>query len=733
MKCSYRRFLPCAVAIGALAVPAAKADSYSATVLADNPAAYYRFEEQAGEVMAKDSSASGAYGGALMFDNFAYYPKLGEVGIQTNSARFHPFMADGVLQKSYIEVPYAPELNATGAFSVEAWARSTSFPPAGVWRSPVCNFGGWGDSSGWHFYQSPAAPDSTWIWVQKGGGIWLGGVPVTKGKWDYLAAIYDGKTVTFYVNGVSSGSSDASTALPNSGQPFCIGGDPAGNWWFDGNVDEVAIYTNALTVAQLQKHYEVGRTNFDTRAIPAAVLEDPVSATAYAGHEVTFVAGADGTAPLAFQWYKGTAAIAGATTDTLMFTCAYADNNTTYKCIVTNQYGSATSAQATLTVSTDLQLVKSPDSITRTVGSKAAFRVEPLGAFPVSYQWYKDTTAIPGETNATLWLSGLTLAENNSTYYAKVSNPWSTTNSDPATLSVNARSVTIPMTGYAKVIQADDPVGYWRLNEADASVATDAIGSFDGTFDDNGGSGTFTFGLPTGIPHETDKALSVTNKARIAVDYALELNPVGPFTAEAWFQPSSVAADEGDYRTAFASMGNGVGGPIGWLLYQTPANQWVWVVFADNWISSFMPDPVDTVVANNWYHIALAYDGKLFKIFVNGRLTYSQTYDIFVPNLNGKVNFGWRPDNDWKPFAGTIDDVAFYNKALTLEQVQTHFNATVRLTQTMSGNNIVLSWPFGTLQEAPAVEGSYTDIQTATSPYTNAPSATAKFYRIKVQ
>ena len=49
------------------------------------------------------------------------------------------------------------------------------------------------------------------------------------------------------------------------------------------------------------------------------------------------------------------------------------------------------------------------------------------------------------------------------------------------------------------------------------------------------------------------------------------------------------------------------------------------------------------------------------------------------------------------------------------------------------GGNVVLSWPFGTLQEASTVNGSYNDLLSATSPYTNAISGTQKYYRIKVQ
>jgi hypothetical protein len=727
-------------ATGLLGIRAAGASSYSDVILADKPVAYYRFEDTAGSLDCLDSSPAGMYSGTLNLDDSAVWPKLEQPGIGSNSISFHAYTDGGVLvQKSYVSVPFNPDLNQPGPFTTEGWVRPTSVGGTDEWRSPIGNFGGWGDSSGWFFYQSPGVGGaSSWIWVQKGGAIWVGGVPVRKNQWDHLAASFDGTTVTFYVNGVNSGSANASTAAPNSGNPFCIGQRADNNCFFDGNIDEVAFYTNALSEAQIQSHYQAGLTNFYTGPIGAYITKDPAPVTSYAGRRVSFLVGADGTAPLSYQWYKGTSLLAGETSDTLAFTCAYADNNATYTAVVTNVYGSATSAPVALTVSTELLLASSPAAITRTVGSMAAFRVESGGALPVTYKWYKGASLITGATNETLWLSSVQLSDDGSTYYAQVSNPWMSTNTEPATLNVAARAAEVPITGYAKLIMAEHPVGYWRLDEPEGSgVAVDAAGSFNGEYDSAGAlaytPGIFTFGASSGIPYETNNAVVVTNGARIKIPNALELNPYGPFAAEAWLNPDSLSVDSGDYRTAFSSEGNGVGGPIGWLLYQQPNHTWAWVLFADNWVSSFVGDPLDTIQANTWYHVVLQYDGAMFQIYVNGRLTVSQAYDIFVPNRNGAINLGWRSDNDWKPFAGAIDDVAFYNKALTPEQIQAHYLASVRLTMTRSGDNVILSWPFGTLQQADTVPGDFAPLSGATSPYTNAPGISPKFYRVKVQ
>jgi hypothetical protein len=57
----------------------------------------------------------------------------------------------------------------------------------------------------------------------------------------------------------------------------------------------------------------------------------------------------------------------------------------------------------------------------------------------------------------------------------------------------------------------------------------------------------------------------------------------------------------------------------------------------------------------------------------------------------------------------------------------------VTLSITKVGNNVVLTWPTGTLQHAGTVTGTYTNVLGATSPYTNAVSGTQGYFRVKVQ
>jgi hypothetical protein len=700
----------------------------TAAILSNNPTAYYSCQDQPGSLILWDSTASGSHNGRWGADTAHLYPKLGEAGIGGNSALFHPYTGSG--GSPWASAGYFADLNPTGPFAVEAWVRPISVIASGA-RSPLASFDA---NNGWLIYQWPQGSGTfQWVWVQKNGGVWITSALGSANHWYHLAASFDGTYTSFYVNGQFQGRADTSAALPNTSKLLTIGAySTSGGGAFDGNVCQVALYSHALPASEFLNHYQVGITNIQNPPIAPSITGQPSSASAYAGNAVSFQVIAQGFTPLSYQWYRNSAPVPGATSDTFQFTSDYnVDNNASYLAVVTNMYGSITSSPATLTLTTDLILSGNPVSVTRTVGSKAAFIAAAGGALPISYQWYKGSDPIPSGTNQTLWLDNVQTNADGSSYYAHLSNAFGlTADTAAATLSVVPRAITVPKSRYAALIAADDPVGYWRLDQADTnSPAVDAIGSFDGSYVATNNGAVLTFGVPTGIPLETNVAVAVTNNAGVLVPYALELNPAGPFTAEAWVKPSTLATNDQDTRCPFGSTGTG---PIGWNYYQTPDNHWQVLLWGNSWLNFSIVDTNDVIVANNWYHLVLSYDGGLFKVYVNGMLRASASWAGYVRNSTGSCIFGRQSDAPANPFIGTIDDVAFYNKALTPDQIQTHYQDGVRLSITkLENNKMVLSWSMGTLQQAGTANGSYTDLTGATSPYTNSVTGDPSFFRVK--
>ena len=85
-----------------------------------------------------------------------------------------------------------------------------------------------------------------------------------------------------------------------------------------------------------------------------AITTQPASRTVAVGAPVTFSVSASGATPLRYQWRRNGANIAGATAqDYTIAAVATSDNGARFSVVVTNDLGSATSAEAVLTVTTN--------------------------------------------------------------------------------------------------------------------------------------------------------------------------------------------------------------------------------------------------------------------------------------------------------------------------------------------------------------------------------------------
>jgi len=77
---------------------------------------------------------------------------------------------------------------------------------------------------------------------------------VTVDEWQHIAAVYELPTVTIYVNAVpvATRECDYGYEFTINGQELIIGREITANyWWWDGAIDELRIWTVALTQAQI--------------------------------------------------------------------------------------------------------------------------------------------------------------------------------------------------------------------------------------------------------------------------------------------------------------------------------------------------------------------------------------------------------------------------------------------------------------------------------------------------
>ena len=80
--------------------------------------------------------------------------------------------------------------------------------------------------------------------------------PITAGSWSHVALTFDGTTVRAYINGVASGTNAVSGTLFNSTAPIEIGARNNAHF-FNGNIDEVRIWTRVLSAAEVLSQKDI--------------------------------------------------------------------------------------------------------------------------------------------------------------------------------------------------------------------------------------------------------------------------------------------------------------------------------------------------------------------------------------------------------------------------------------------------------------------------------------------
>jgi hypothetical protein len=174
----------------------------------------------AGTLSGATRTEAGRYGGAISFD--------------------------GV--NDWVTVPDAASLDLTTAVTLEAWVRPSAL--SGAWRTVVLK-----EQSTSLVYGLYANDDQN----RPNGTVYVGSELDTRGTsqlalntWTHLATTWDGATLRLYVNGTQVSSRAIAGTLPSSSGPLRIGGNAIWGEWFAGLIDELRIYSRALSAAEIQ-------------------------------------------------------------------------------------------------------------------------------------------------------------------------------------------------------------------------------------------------------------------------------------------------------------------------------------------------------------------------------------------------------------------------------------------------------------------------------------------------
>jgi hypothetical protein len=203
-----------------------------------------------------------------------------------------------------------------------------------------------------------------------------------------------------------------------------------GTGFYGWTGDASGTNTSIMVVMNANK---IVQANF--AALPTVIIS-PLNLVVLVGSNAVLSASASGSPPFTYQWWNGHGPIAAATNATYTIYNAQLTNSDNYLVMVSNPFGSVTSAVATVTVLAPPVITAQPTNELAYLGGTASFSVVASGSQPLSYQWTFNTNNIPGATNAILVLNDVQMNQAGN-YSVLVANPVTSVLSSNALLIVN--------------------------------------------------------------------------------------------------------------------------------------------------------------------------------------------------------------------------------------------------------------------------------------------------------
>jgi len=212
-------------------------------------------------------------------------------------------------------------------------------------------------------------------------------------------------------------------------------------------------------------------------------------------------------------------------------------------------------------------------------------------------------------------------------------------------------------------------LAYWKLDESSGD-ASDSVGSHTLT------NANVTYS--TGIVNNGAVFGSTTDDLYTAADTDFNFDGSGAFSFSTWSNQTTLAND-GYLIAHLKSSGN----YEGYTLQVNNSGKLIFYIGAENAGSNivYVQTGNGVITTGAWYHVVVTYDGSKtaagVKIYVNGvKQGLSTVYNNFTgsSSYDGTFQIGSREGNDVN-FAGTIDEVGCWTRALTSDDVDLLYNA----------------------------------------------------------
>ena len=183
--------------------------------------------------------------------------------------------------------------------------------------------------------------------------------PLVYNQWWHVAATLDDAsgTMSLYTNGspaarITTTIRPFGALIPQDSPGIGIGNvnDGFNNFPFWGDIDEVSLYSRALTAGEIETIYNVGASGKCLSGTPPTILAQPISQVVTSGDNVSFSVLAAGTRPLSYQWMLNGINLAAGMASSLSLSNVQPSDAGTYSVLVSNSAGAVLSSNAILTM-----------------------------------------------------------------------------------------------------------------------------------------------------------------------------------------------------------------------------------------------------------------------------------------------------------------------------------------------------------------------------------------------
>ncbi|MCR4330073.1 MAG: DUF2341 domain-containing protein [Candidatus Roizmanbacteria bacterium] len=549
-------------------------------------------------------------------------------------------------------------------------------------------------------------------WDTTGSGNWTGGSTVlttlTANTWQYFLIVKKGAQITNYLNGVQTATGTGSSATVSTNNlPLRIGNwASTGGRQFNGSIDEVRIYNRALSPTEVRALYSwapgpVAYYNFDEGTGTTTTYDRSGNGNngTMNGSMTTsdWVQGKYGKA-LDFDGtddYVSGASNLGITGNAQFTMCAWikwtgSSWSANYPSIMGNNstgtvnqglsftikdgkpsvdfWNNRWRANNALNVKTWYYLcgTKTPGIISSTTnlyvnGTLVAGTIENIDSTPS----ISDAIPIVGRLDGTRWFQGII---DDAKFYNYARTPGQIIEDMNAGHPIGGSPV-------------GSEIGYWKFDEGTDNTC------LGGTNDVcNSGSGGSTFdGAQTGmaVPATATSGWSNSGKFGKGLKFdgsndavTLTLQPAANLTYSIWIKPTAWSAGSSFIGAHDSSSPYN----INHIFWSDDSTNQIAIIYDSitagfKRVYSTMAFNSTNFPSNTWTHLAVTIDGTNVKFYKNGSLVSTAAYTTPTSATSSQFAIGRRGGYASAGFFnGQIDEVKYYNTALTEDQIKIDYN-----------------------------------------------------------